>query len=353
MSKAAEIASFNPNGVGLKGTLFGLPFTDETAEVIVIPVPWDVTASYGTGTSEGPMSILNASSQLDYAQVDIPDAWKLGVAMKEIPEAWSSLSKSLRPKAAAYIDWLEAGSAVQQRKEMLANLAEINSQCRQLMTYVAQESLYWVNQSKMTVLLGGDHSTILGHIKACTEKHGALGILQIDAHADLRKDYEGFEFSHASIMKNVLTNKEVSKLVQVGVRDFCPEEEELINSSNRIVTFFHQKIKEAAFSGKSWSDQCNEIVDELPDQVYISFDIDGLDPIYCPNTGTPVPGGFDLDEVMFLFKEIVKSGRKIIGMDLCEVAPGPDEYDANVGARALYRMITLMAVSQGKLKFRN
>ena len=90
-------------------------------------------------------------------------------------------------------------------------------------------------------------------------------------------------------------------------------------------------------------------MDELPDQVYISFDIDGLDPKLCPNTGTPVPGGFELEQVMHLIKEVVKSGRKIIGADLCEVAPGSNEWDANVGARALYRMINLMAVSHGKL----
>jgi agmatinase len=349
MDKQDQIASFNPDGVGVKGTLFGLPFTEATAEVIVIPIPWDITTSYGEGTSDGPLAILNASVQLDYEQPDIPEAWKLGIAMTEIPAVWNSLSITLRLKAAEYIAWLEAGSDDSQMEEMSKILVELNEQCAQLMRYVRQESDYWLKQGKMTVLLGGDHSTPLGHINACSQFYGELGVLQIDAHADLRLAYEGFDYSHASIMRNALGIKNITKLVQVGVRDFCPEETELINSSGRITTFFDQQIKEAAFAGKSWSDQCSEIVITLPNQVYISFDIDGLNPIYCPNTGTPVPGGFHFDQIMFLFKAIVKSGRKIVGMDLCEVATGNDDYDANVGARALYRMINLMGASQGKL----
>lgn len=351
MNKKEQIALFDPNGVGVKGTLFGLPFTEATAEVVVIPVPWDVTASYGGGTSEGPKAILNASSQLDYEQIDIPDAWKLGVAMAEIPEVWNSLSKTLRQKAKHYISWIESGGSEEKEEEMLRVLEALNKECAQLMRYVHQESSYWLEQGKLTVLLGGDHSTPLGHIKACSDFYGEMGVLQIDAHADLRLAYEGFDYSHASIMRNVLEIESITKLVQVGVRDFCPEEMNLIQSTDSIVTFFDQQLKENQFAGKNWKEQCIEIVAALPDQVYISLDIDGLNPTFCPNTGTPVPGGYDLDQIMLLIKLIVKSGRKIVGMDLCEVAPGTDEYDANVGARALYRMINLMAVSQCKLAF--
>ena len=351
MTKTEQIAAFDPNEIGVRGSLFGLPFTDETAETIVIPVPWDVTASYAGGTSRGPEAILNASTQIDYGQVDIQDAWQLGVSMAEIPEVWNSLSKFLRQKAESYMAWLESGSDQQYAEQMKSILEEVNVECSQLTTYVRQESKYWLEQGKMTVLLGGDHSTPLGHIKACSEFHGELGVLQIDAHADLRLAYEGFECSHASIMRNVLDIESISKLVQVGVRDFCPEELALIQSSDRIVTFFDQHIKAEQFAGKTWNDQCHKIVNELPDKVYVSFDIDGLNPMLCPNTGTPVPGGFELEQVMYLIKEVVKSGRKIIGMDLCEVVPGKNEIDANVGARALYRMINLMAVSHGKLSF--
>lgn len=348
-----ENQAFDPNGVGVKGTLFGLPFDTENAKVVVIPVPWDVTVSYGAGTSDGPQAIFEASPQIDYSQLDIDDAWEMGIAMAEIPEVWYSLGKKLRSKSEVYIEWLEAGADEHQKAEMELILREINEQTEQLMLYVQQQTEYWLSQGKTTVLLGGDHSTPLGHIKACGEHYGDFVVLQIDAHADLREAYEGFEFSHASIMTNVLKIDKVKKLVQVGIRDFCKEEQECIQESNgRVVTFFDQDLKHGQFEGKTWAEQCQEIINALPQQVYISFDIDGLDPKLCPNTGTPVPGGFDLEQVMYLFKQVVLSGRTIIGCDLNEVAQGNDEWDANVGARALYRMINLMGVSKGLLTFK-
>lgn len=350
----SQLEDFNPNGVGVKGTLFGLPFDTESAEVIVIPIPWDVTVSYGSGTAQAPAAILEASAQIDYELPDISNAWKLGVAMAEIPEVWESLGKSLRVKSEIYINWLEEGSNPDEKEEMLARLAEINAQSAQLMRYVQQETEYWHQQGKTTILLGGDHSTPLGHILACAKREEEIGILQIDAHADLRKAYEGFDYSHASIMYNVLQHNAITKLVQVGIRDYCEEESAYINASNgRVVTFFDQHIKEAQFKGKNWEEQCDEIVAQLPNKVYVSFDIDGLNPKLCPNTGTPVPGGFELEQVSYLIKKVVMSGRKIIGADLNEVSPGMDEWDANVGARALYRLVCLLGVSQGDLAFQS
>ncbi|GHE63898.1 agmatinase family protein [Roseivirga thermotolerans] len=339
---------FNPNNVGVKGTLFGLPYSTEDAKIVVIPVPWDVTVSYGAGTSDGPEAILEASSQLDYEQPDVKEAWKIGVAMAEIPEVWYSLGKELRAKSEQYIEWLEEGSDPEQEEYMLKILAEVNRECAQLMEYVEQECTYWQEQGKLTVLLGGDHSTPLGHIRMCAKRHANLAILQIDAHADLRIAYEGFEYSHASIMYNALKTPEIKKLVQVGIRDYCEQEAEMVrNSKGRIVSFYDQLIKEQQYRGESWDAICEKIIAELPDKLYLSFDIDGLDPKLCPNTGTPVPGGFEFEQVMYLIKKAVQSGKKIVGADLNEVSPGEDEWDANVGARALYRVINLMAMSQG------
>ncbi|WP_286743412.1 MULTISPECIES: agmatinase family protein [Roseivirga] len=343
---------FNPNNVGVKGTLFGLPYSTEDAKIVVIPVPWDVTVSYGAGTSDGPEAILEASSQLDYEQPDVKEAWKIGVAMAEIPEVWYSLGKELRAKSEQYIEWLEEGSDPEQEEYMLKILAEVNRECAQLMEYVEQECTYWQEQGKLTVLLGGDHSTPLGHIRTCAKRHANLAILQIDAHADLRIAYEGFEYSHASIMYNALKTPEIKKLVQVGIRDYCEQEAEMVrNSKGRIVSFYDQLIKEQQYRGESWDAICEKIIAELPDKLYLSFDIDGLDPKLCPNTGTPVPGGFEFEQVMYLIKKAVQSGKKIVGADLNEVSPGEDEWDANVGARALYRVINLMAMSQGLVKY--
>ncbi|HEY9117718.1 MAG TPA: agmatinase family protein [Roseivirga sp.] len=342
--------NFNPNNVGIKGTLFGLPYSTEEAKIIVIPVPWDVTVSYGAGTSDGPQAILDASSQLDYEQPDVTNAWQLGVAMADIPEVWYSLGKELRIKSEQYIAWLEEGSDPLLEEEMSAILKEVNKQCAQLMEYVEQECTYWQEQGKLTVLLGGDHSTPLGHIRTCAKANPGLGILQIDAHADLRIAYEGFEYSHASIMYNAMKDKQVGKLVQVGIRDYCEQEADYVkDSKGRVVSFYDQNIKESQYAGKSWEAICDEVVSQLPEKIYLSFDIDGLDPKLCPNTGTPVPGGFEFEQVMYLIKKAVLSGKTIVGADLNEVSPADDEWDANVGARALYRVINLMAMSQGLL----
>ena len=207
-----------------------------------------------------------------------------------------------------------------------------------------------LNQQKTVGLVGGDHSTPLGMMQALSEKFGEFAILQIDAHADLRIAYEGFEHSHASIMYNALKIKEVQKLVQVGIRDYCEEELNIIENSNgRVKTFFDRDIKYAQYNGDSWDRIVNRIVNELPNQIYLSFDIDGLDPKLCPNTGTPVAGGFETEQVLFLLEKIVKSGRKIIAFDLNEVSPGVgNDWDANVAARLLYRICNLVAYSQGR-----
>jgi agmatinase len=202
-----------------------------------------------------------------------------------------------------------------------------------------------LNQNKLVALLGGDHSTPLGLMQALSEKYSSFGILHIDAHADLREAYEGFEFSHASIMYNAIKLPQVTRLVQVGIRDYCVAENQLIKSDARITTFFDREIKQSQFEGVTWSVTCDKIIEALPERVYLSFDIDGLDPKLCPHTGTPVPGGLEFEQSIYLIEKLVHSGRTIIGFDLNEVAPGNDEWDANVGARLLYRLSNLCLVS--------
>ncbi|PIZ06753.1 MAG: agmatinase, partial [Flavobacteriales bacterium CG_4_10_14_0_8_um_filter_32_5] len=193
-------------------------------------------------------------------------------------------------------------------------------------------------------VLGGDHNSPLGLIQALAEKHTNFGILQIDAHADLRIAFEGFEFSHASIAYNALKLKQISKLVQVGIRDICQEEIDYIsNSKGKIKTFFDWDIKQQQFEGKTWATICDEIIAELPENIYITYDIDALDPKLCPNTGTPVPGGFEYDQVNYLINKITESKKKIIGFDLNEV--GNNEWDANVGARILFKLCNFMQKS--------
>ncbi len=336
--------NFDPNGVGVaNGNLFGFPYSIEEAELIIIPVPWDATASFGKGTANGPQQVLDASPQLDFYHPRLERAHEHKIAMLPIDEDWKSKNDALCSRAMEYIEFLESGGNLTQNTEFQHFLQEINAKQTELTSWVKAQATSYLNQGKKVALLGGEHSTPLGLIQALAELH-EFGILQIDAHADLRDAYEGFEQSHASIMFNAVKIPSVTKLVQVGIRDVAQTEVSLTESHPKIKTFFDWDLKNNAFEGKSWAAQVSEIINQLPQKVYISFDIDGLRPELCPNTGTPVPGGFALEEVNYLLFALAESGKEIIGFDLNEV--GDDPWDANVGARALWNLCCALKKNQ-------
>lgn len=341
-----KISAFDPNGIGdANGNIYGLPFDTNEAKLVILPVPWEVTVSYQAGTAAAPEAILDASFQVDLYDPFVTDAWKLGIAMKEINQDIREKSNLLRLSAEEYIQKLSEGLNPEENAALLVKRNNINLAGLELNQWVKNKSLDLLNRNKVVGLLGGDHSTPLGLMQALAEKNPAFGILHIDAHADLREAYEGFEFSHASIMFNAIKIPQITQLVQVGIRDYCEAELLLIKSDNRISTFFDRDMKHQQYEGSSWSAICDQIIDTLPEKVYLSFDIDGLDPKLCPNTGTPVPGGLELEQALYLIEKLVKSGRTIIGFDLNEVAPGDDEWDANVGARLLYKLANMCLVS--------
>ena len=346
-----KIASFDPNAPGdVAGGLFGLPFTPDEAQVVVVPVPWEVTVSYRAGTAKGPAAIHEASLQVDLFDSDLPEAWKLGLAMEMEDETIAAASRSLRPLAAEYISWLEAGQPTVDQKKLGGVPAQVTAEGAKMLQWLKQKTGALLDAGKGVVVLGGDHSTPLGYLHALAERHEEFAILQFDAHCDLRPAYEGFQYSHASIMYNALELPQVKKLVQVGIRDYCQQEAEFIKTSNGRVALFGQRfLSDEKFAKKSWKKVCGKIIAQLPPKVYISFDIDGLDPKLCPGTGTPVPGGLEYEEATYLIRCIVRAGITIIGCDLNEVAPGDTEWNAIVGARLLYQLCNWMAVSQGRL----
>lgn len=352
MTKAEKIKNFDQNSIGQKKSgMFGLPFSLEECETVLIPVPWEVTVSYGGGTANGPKAIYEASYQVDLLDPIVNDAWKLGIGMDEANKTIRSKSNLLRKKAEECIEALANGKTYDKNKKLATNAKQIHEGCLWLNKTVKERCLHFMNKNKIVGLIGGDHSTPLGMMQALAEKHTSFAILQLDAHADLRNAYEGFEFSHASIMTNALKIKQVSKLVQVGIRDLCQEELDTINNSKgRVKTFFDRDIKHTQYRGDSWDRICNRIVNELPDKVYLSFDIDALDPKLCPNTGTPVAGGFETEEILFLIEKVVKSGKTIIAFDINEVTPSKNnDWDANVASRLLYRISNLVALSQKRI----
>ena len=347
-SKQQKIETFDPSQPGLAdATIYGLPFTAEESEIIVVPVPWEVTVSYGSGASEGPEAILNASFQVDLLHQEFPELWKLGIYIDDAPEEWQKNSIYYKSLAQPIIEALENGENIEAVADLQASLEKINKASAQFNQEVKERTLYWMNQGKKVILLGGDHSTPLGYYQALASKNKSFGILHFDAHMDLREAYEGFTYSHASIMYNTIQIPQVEKLVQVGIRDFSEGEVSVIQNSNKIKVYTDTDLKSNAFNGKTWNEQCDEILNQLPKNVTISFDIDALYRWYCPNTGTPVPGGLSYEQVTFLLSKLANSDKNIIGVDLVEVAPGEDDWDGNVGARLLFHLCGVFAKNNG------
>ena len=349
MTKEEIIKGFDPSQPGLAdATIFGLPFTAAQSEIIIVPVPWEVTVSYGAGASKGPKAILESSYQVDLLHQLYPNLWKLGIFYDEAPEQWQTQSEFYKKKAAPIIEALENGEDLNNHPKLKADLDEINTVCRKLHTEVKEKCKKWLALGKKVILLGGDHSTPLGYYEALAELHDDFGILHLDAHMDLRIAYEGFTYSHASIMYNALQLPQISKLVQVGIRDFCEEEVRVVKSQNsKVKVHTDNDIKTQLFEGKTWQELCDDFIAQLPKKVLVSFDIDGLNALYCPNTGTPVPGGMSYEQAAYLLNKLADSDKEIIGIDLVEVAPGDNDWDGNVGARMLYNLCGVLAKSNG------
>jgi agmatinase len=342
------MTEIDPNGVALKNdAFFSLDGNPAESDILFLSIPWDVTTSYRPGTRSGPKEILSASRQLDLYTPFLDRAWEMKLATLPYPKDWDSKSETLRKKTSRYIAFLEDGGEANGDTEMLAILREANREADALFQWSYLETKEWLAKGKCVLTVGGDHATSRGPIAAHAEKYPNLSVLHFDAHADLRVAYEGFPNSHASIMDHVVQMPGVSKLVQIGIRDVSPGEIERTRSNPKIETYFDWDLQARKMRGESWDAVCTEIVSHLSDTVYVSFDIDGLDPKLCPSTGTPVPGGLEFQEAVYLVQKVVLSGKRIVGADLVEVAPNPtgDPWDGNVGARILYQLTLAVAKS--------
>ncbi len=345
MASVNRPITFDPDAAAPSGSgIYGLPFTAEDAHVVVVPVPFEATTSYGGGASRGPQAVLEASKQVDLYDHDTGRPYAAGITMLPIAKKilrWNAEAKKLAKPV------IEAGGGVD--RPTRAALARVNAISARVNRWVHEQAASLLADGRMPVVLGGDHSVPFGAIAAYSEAYPGLGILHLDAHADLREAYEGFTWSHASIFHNVMTRlPNVAKLVQIGVRDLGEAESRMIDGSKgRIVTFFDSDLAARKESGESFASIADEVVRALPNNVYLSWDIDGLDPTLCPGTGTPVPGGLSWNEAIGLLRAIRRAGKRIIGLDLCEIAPGESEWDGNVGARLLYKMIGFALQTRG------
>jgi agmatinase len=336
--------TFDPDAAAAPGTgIFGLPFTRDESRIVLLPVPFDATTSYARGTANGPAAIFDASMQVDLFDRRFGRVYEKGIYMEEEDGTIAALNQEACESADPIIAAAGAEN-MDDPQEAKTLLEEVASACETVNNFTYAHTKKVLAEGKVPGLIGGDHSTPFGAIKACAEYAaagggGGMGILHLDAHMDLRDAFEGFGWSHASIMHNVLSRiPQVGALVSVGIRDFG--ERELTFARQRgVKVFFGDEIEERLLEGEKFSELCKQIIGALPDKVYVSVDIDALDPWHCPHTGTPVPGGLTFNQATLILEALKKSGKKILGFDLVEVAPGESgEWDANVGARMLYKL---------------
>jgi agmatinase len=338
--------------------IFGIPCTYEKAKLVYIPIPWEATTSYGGGTVFGPDAILSASCQLDVFDLDVKDPYKKGLHALPISDDILEMNRLAKEKAQPIKDAL---GEVETSADLRSKLQEVNALSTKLNQMIESETTRILKDGKIPAIIGGDHSTPMGAFQAAAKHCGSFGILHFDAHSDTRNAYMGFSDSHASIMRNAANRiPSITKFVQVGIRDFCEEEFAFTKEQGtRFEVFYDQMISERKLSGESFSKIAQDMIRNLPEQVWVSFDIDGLDPRFCPHTGTPVPGGLDYPEAVHILRALAKSGKKIIGFDVVEVAPpltdsetplepvqASDEWDANVGMRLIYKLSAFALASQ-------
>jgi len=318
-------------------SIFGTDVRLNEALVHLIPVPFDATCSYRTGSAFGPRAILDASDQVDDTDPNWGPLDLTPTAALPIDENISVLSAHTRPSVEQLIrigpDHPDAPTLV----------ADIDRSCTRMQAFVLEHARHALDHGHIPGIVGGEHSVSLGAIRACSMTSGSIGLLQIDAHMDLRHDYQAMRGSHASVMRRALEElSQLERIVQVGIRDVGAEEAEYAAlNPDRIITFPDPLDTLDSAS-------CARIIHELPDRVYLSVDIDGLDPSLCPDTGTPVPGGLDWRELTTLLLALRESSKTIVGFDLVEVAPSStskakpgQDWNAIVGARVLQRLCSL------------
>lgn len=334
--------AFDPDAAAKPDSgIFGLDCDRKDARVILLPVPFDATTSYRRGTAVGPAAIFHASAQVDLYDRRMGRIYERGIHMLDVVDRIWKLSEEAGEQAASLI---EAGGAGPDDAPVVR---KIDAACEELNAFVEAEVRKILREGKIPGVIGGEHSVPFGAIKACAEHHQQIGILHFDAHMDLREAFEGMTWSHASIMHNVLSRiPSVTRIVQVGIRDFGERELEFAaRQGDRCQVHFDDDWAQRLLNAEPFADLCAQAIAALPDKVYVSFDIDALDPSLCPHTGTPVPGGLSFNQASLLIDALRTSGKTVVGFDLVEVAPSHDEdapeLDGNVGARILYKLCGL------------
>jgi agmatinase len=276
-------------------------YTDySTARVVITPVPFDGTTCYRPGTREGPQAIIAASRNLELYDAELRRSpYTVGI-------------HTLRP------------------------VEIINGDAEAMVNRTEQVAGHLLDAGKFVVTLGGDHLTSIGVIRAFARRHAGMSVLQLDAHADLRDDYEGVRYSAATIMRRTL--EVCPRTAQVGIRSLSEPEARLVEE-RRLPLWLASDIHAQTLRGRR--DWIDEVVGALSDEVYVTFDIDVFDPSLVPGTGTPEPGGLGWYDAIELLTEVARR-KRIIGCDVVELSPLlEDHVSPVVAAKLVYKLIGL------------
>lgn len=328
-------SSGNDNG----GYYFRSAITTEDADIVLVSAPWAVTSAAGQGAAYTPDAIIDASTTVSLYDIVSQTSIDGKVATADVDYDLQESSLQFGGDAAKVVSHIEDGGTLT-GDYFARKVVRINLGFRDMHRSVGKRVFRFADKGKIVGVVGGDHSVALGAVRSISAVHPGLGVLFIDAHSDLRPSGKIFDYSHLSVARNIVDEvAQVSKMVQVGVRDISLEEIEFAERHPKITLFCHEQMTADRFAGHSWSQVCDDVVAQLPEKVYISFDIDALSPECCPHTKRPVAGGMTFDEAVCLINRVASSGRQIVGFDLTEIVPVMDSgVDAAVGARMLVKL---------------
>ncbi len=275
----------------------------QDSKIVILPVPYEHTVSYGGGTAQGPQAIISASGYVEFYDDEFSKELcnEVGIATVEP------------------VDLLNCYD-----EKMLLKIEDIVAKL--------------IADNKFVVTLGGEHTISIAPIKSHLKKFPNMSVLHFDAHSDLRQEYQDNKYSHACFAARVCEFLSPKKLTQVGIRAQCKEEAEFIKSHG-VNTFYASAIRRGIYS-QDWQ---RSVVDTLCEEVYVTFDVDFLDPSILPATGTPEPDGFLYHETLEIFRKIIKSGRRIIGLDVVELAPMEAQRHPDLTiARLIYKILNII-----------
>ena len=300
------------HALGTASNFLALPIASSSlkkSSIVVLPAPYEHTVSFGGGTRYGPRELIAASHYVEFYDEELDRELCHEIGIATLPPV--KFGRRIHQHAIALL-----------RKDV-TDLLDLG---------------------KFVATIGGEHTISLAPIAAHLEKYPDLSILQFDAHSDLRESYQGSKFSHACIMSRVAEILDPRRIVQVGIRAQCIEESRFIREKG-INTFYAHQIRNNADRLDEWK---RRVVDALTEHVYITFDVDGLDPSIMPSTGTPEPNGLFWAETMQVLR-MVADRKSIVGFDVVELAPAKGVAHPNLtAAKLMYKLMNYAFMNSGR-----